>query len=186
MKINSELVKSLRSERQWSQEQLGEACGLNLRTIQRLENTGKASLESIRALAAVFEIPADDLSMSDSDEPVTAVEAVKMCCDKFADFSGTASRAEYWWFVLFVVLVAAVAQVIHLSLLTLVSIISFIPLLAAGTRRLRDTGQSPWWQLMFIVPFGFVLPVYLLARASHDQPSADENKENEELASRTT
>ena len=41
MKINAEQVKKLRTERHWSQEQLAAACGVNLRTIQRLENTGK-------------------------------------------------------------------------------------------------------------------------------------------------
>ena len=44
MKINAELVKRLRQERHWSQEQLSEMCGLNLRTIQRLEKNGNASL----------------------------------------------------------------------------------------------------------------------------------------------
>ena len=64
MKINAELVRTLRAERHWSQEQLAAACGVNLRTVQRLENTGKASLESVRALAAVFEVDPDDLILS--------------------------------------------------------------------------------------------------------------------------
>lgn len=34
-----QLIKRLREEKQWSQEQLGELCGLNLRTIQRLEKS---------------------------------------------------------------------------------------------------------------------------------------------------
>ena len=29
-----------------------------------------------------------------------------------------------------------------------------LPMLAAGARRLRDTGQSPWWQLFLLVPVG--------------------------------
>ena len=61
MRINAELVKKLRTERHWSQEQLAAACGVNLRTIQRLENTGKGSMESVRALAAVFDVDADAL-----------------------------------------------------------------------------------------------------------------------------
>ena len=37
MKINSEKVRDLRNKRGWSQEQLAAACGLGLRTIQRIE-----------------------------------------------------------------------------------------------------------------------------------------------------
>ena len=55
MQIDSELIKSLRSERGWSQEQLATVAGLSLRTVQRIENEGVCSLESRRALAAAFE-----------------------------------------------------------------------------------------------------------------------------------
>lgn len=53
---NIENLKRLRLERNWSQEQLAELSGLNIRTIQRIENGEKASLESIKSLASVFEI----------------------------------------------------------------------------------------------------------------------------------
>ena len=56
MKINSALVLQLRNARFWSQEELATATGLNLRTIQRIENEASASLQSKKALAAVFEI----------------------------------------------------------------------------------------------------------------------------------
>lgn len=49
-------IKGLRQERNWSQERLAEVSGLSLRTIQRLEHRDKASLDSIVALAAAFEI----------------------------------------------------------------------------------------------------------------------------------
>lgn len=50
------LIKKMRQERQWSQEQLAEMTGLSVRTIQRIEHDHKAGLESIKALSAVFEI----------------------------------------------------------------------------------------------------------------------------------
>ena len=56
MKINSALVLQLRNARSWSQEELATATGLNLRTVQRIENEASASLQSKKALAAVFEI----------------------------------------------------------------------------------------------------------------------------------
>jgi transcriptional regulator with XRE-family HTH domain len=57
------LIRKLRLERGWSQETLAEISGLSVRTIQRLERGGKASLESLSALAAAFEISISDLSM---------------------------------------------------------------------------------------------------------------------------
>ena len=56
MKINSALVLQLRNAKSWSQEELATAAGLNLRTIQRIENEASASLQSKKALASVFEI----------------------------------------------------------------------------------------------------------------------------------
>lgn len=53
--INKDLVKKLRSERSWSQDQLATISGLSIRTIQRVESEGSGSLESKRALAAAFE-----------------------------------------------------------------------------------------------------------------------------------
>ena len=55
MKIDAELVLELRSEKAWSQEELGIAAGLNLRTIQRIEKEATISLQSKKALASAFE-----------------------------------------------------------------------------------------------------------------------------------
>ena len=49
------IIRELRLERGWSQEDLAEIAGLSTRTIQRLENGGRASLETLKCLAAVFE-----------------------------------------------------------------------------------------------------------------------------------
>jgi len=55
------VIRNLRIKRGWSQEQLAEFSGVSTRTIQRIENGGKASLESLKCLAAVFETPIPDL-----------------------------------------------------------------------------------------------------------------------------
>lgn len=65
MKAKSSLIRKYRTERLWSQEQLAEMSGLGLRTIQRLEARGSGSQESIKALAAVFEVDADTLFWRD-------------------------------------------------------------------------------------------------------------------------
>jgi uncharacterized membrane protein YhaH (DUF805 family)/DNA-binding Xre family transcriptional regulator len=168
MKIHSDLVKKLRAEKHWSQEQLSEVCGLNLRTIQRLENTGKASMESVRALAAVFNIHPNELMVAESVEAklATPFDAVTTCVIKYANFSDTANRFEYWWFFAFVLLLLAMATVVHEKAYQLVSLIVLLPFIAAGARRLKDTGHSGWWQLLYLVPFGFVALFFMFAMES--------------------
>ncbi len=63
MKIDSALVLQLRHAKSWSQEELATAAGLNLRTIQRIENEASASLQSKKALAAVFGIDIKTLEL---------------------------------------------------------------------------------------------------------------------------
>jgi transcriptional regulator with XRE-family HTH domain len=50
------ILKQLRISRHLSQEQLAQMSGLNVRTIQRIESGHNASLESLKCLAAVFEV----------------------------------------------------------------------------------------------------------------------------------
>ncbi|MEO0961879.1 MAG: 2TM domain-containing protein [Pseudomonadota bacterium] len=56
------LIRKLRIDKGWSQETLAEVSGLSVRTIQRLERGDKASLETLTALAAVFEVDVSTLS----------------------------------------------------------------------------------------------------------------------------
>lgn len=162
MKINSDLVKKLRIAKNWSQEQLSEACGLSLRTIQRLENGGSASLESIRTLANIFEIDSNELILNEKEEPMTPRDAVESGLRQFANFSGTATRYEYGWFLLFVVLVLAIASVVHESANQIATLILIVPLLAAGQRRFNALGHSGWWQLLWFVPFGQIVVLWLM------------------------
>jgi transcriptional regulator with XRE-family HTH domain len=50
------LIQKLRLQRGWSQEQLADVSGLSVRTIQRLERGQAASLETLKALGAVFDV----------------------------------------------------------------------------------------------------------------------------------
>jgi uncharacterized membrane protein YhaH (DUF805 family) len=93
---------------------------------------------------------------------------------KYADFTGRARRAEYWWFVLinFVVIFSLVVLIIILagsddSLTGLGGIIYavyalgvIVPSLAVTVRRLHDTGKSGWMLLIGLIPF--VGPIILL------------------------
>ena len=66
-------IQKLRLKRGWSQQQLADASGLSVRTVQRLENGLPASTESLKSLAAVFEIDFSTLSqeqeMIDANSP---------------------------------------------------------------------------------------------------------------------
>ncbi|MBK8900013.1 MAG: DUF805 domain-containing protein [Anaerolineaceae bacterium] len=169
MKIDSTLVKKLRTAENWSQEQLSEKSGLSLRTIQRLENGGSASIESVRALAAAFGIDPSELMLSSETEaPQTPLDAVKTGLLEFANFSGTATRYEYWWFLGFFVLVTAVATILHEKAYQIVTLILLLPFLAASARRLNHAGHSQWWQLFWLVPFGQIVVLIFLAQPGSD------------------
>lgn len=71
--INRALIKQLRQKHLWSQEELAAVTGLSHRTIQRIENEGTCSLESKKALAAAFNVPASELTLD--TEAIAQAEA---------------------------------------------------------------------------------------------------------------
>ena len=56
-------VRKLRLQRNWSQEQLAQMSGLSIRTIQRIERGQTPGLESVKSLAAVFDVHVESLPM---------------------------------------------------------------------------------------------------------------------------
>ena len=80
-------------------------------------------------------------------------EAIKVCFNKYADFSGRASRAEFWWFYLFTFLVSLISCGVA-------CLVFLIPQYAVGARRLHDTGRSGWLQLLGLVPFVGLILIY--------------------------
>lgn len=69
------VIEKLRLQRGWSQEQLAQVSGLSVRTIQRLERGQAPSLESAKALAAVFETDVNRIRepAMDKTEPADGV-----------------------------------------------------------------------------------------------------------------
>lgn len=61
MLICGEKLKTARMQKSWSQEVLATASGLSLRTIQRIEKSGKASNESYLSLLAALDVPLSSL-----------------------------------------------------------------------------------------------------------------------------
>ncbi len=72
--INLRDIKKMRLERHWSQDQLAEMSGLSIRTIQRIENGENAGLESLKSLAAVFEINIVDSDKKEEMEQIRKEE----------------------------------------------------------------------------------------------------------------
>lgn len=76
MLLNASLVKENRIKKGWTQTQLAELSDLSVRTIQRAENSGIASMETTSALAAVFEIDRQELLAVDG--VVTIKKEIKL------------------------------------------------------------------------------------------------------------
>lgn len=101
---------------------------------------------------------------------MTFQESIKVCFGKYADFTGTASRSEYWWFMLFIFLGSLATAVISPMISGLFSVATLLPAVAAATRRLHDTNRSGWWQLIVLVPvIGFIMLLVFLAQESKAQ-----------------
>jgi len=90
-------------------------------------------------------------------------EAIAVCLSKYATFTGRASRAEFWWFVLFTALTALIINALFapflgadagLWLATLFLVVMLLPSLAVGARRLHDMNVSGWWQLLHLSGIG--------------------------------
>ena len=94
-------------------------------------------------------------------EAMSFGEAIQTVFRKYAEFTGRATRAEFWWWALFNVLVASALSLFNVipigdnaylgSLLSgLWSIAVLLPSLAVAVRRLRDAGYG-WGYLFFIL-----------------------------------
>ena len=66
------LVQKLRLQHGWSQQQLAEASGLSVRTVQRIEAGYPASTESLKSLAAVFEVDFSTLNPEQNMSPTAS------------------------------------------------------------------------------------------------------------------
>jgi len=84
-------------------------------------------------------------------------DAIRSCFSKYADFSGTASRPEYWWFALFATLVYLclfiVAAAFRSPAVFILALGLILPSLAVQVRRLRDGGFSGWLAFLNLVPY---------------------------------
>lgn len=98
--------------------------------------------------------------------------SVKTCFAKFADFSGRATRSEYWWFVLAYFILALVTGFIHEYLYFLVVLVFLVPMISAGVRRLHDIGKTGWLLLIGLIPLVGLVLIYFMVQPT--QPESNQ------------
>ena len=97
-------------------------------------------------------------------------EAVSSVLINWNNFSGRASRSEFWYFVLAVTLVGFIIGLIEIgtgmvniesagmgSLSLIYNVALLIPSISVTSRRLQDRGHSGWWQLLYLTIVGFLV-----------------------------
>ena len=81
--------------------------------------------------------------MTNEKKNIDMVMAIKLFFVNYFNFSGRASRAEFWWVYLALTIIGFVPLVgIFIQLVT------FIGLISLTSRRLQDVGFSGWYQLI--------------------------------------
>lgn len=102
------------------------------------------------------------------------MEAAKAFWTNYADFSGRASRSEYWWAYLSIILIAIVVGLIvgllsgpsgepsglALGILGIFYLAIIIPSISIGVRRLHDSDKSGWFMLLALVPIVSLVLLY--------------------------
>lgn len=69
MKINAAKIATERKRKAWSQQHLADVSGLSLRTVQRIENNGVGSPDSVKAIAMAFDLIPADLMQYEINQP---------------------------------------------------------------------------------------------------------------------
>ena len=96
---------------------------------------------------------------------VSFPQAINLGFKNYFKFSGRATRAENWWWVLFTVLAGIVLAVVDTLTGTmgmfgdsgllgfLFELAILVPSFALGVRRLHDINRTGWWLLLFLGGF---------------------------------
>ena len=121
---------------------------------------------------------------------MTLGEAVNSVLSKYATFTGRATRAEFWRWVVVFVLLTVVSRIIdgalfgssiqdafyvrdaHQPVTSLLILALLLPNMALAVRRLHDIGRSGWWQLIALIPVvGVVVLIVWWARLGDQAPN---------------
>ncbi len=171
-KVNSrmELVLRLKSETTWIEsEKLGVSTVASKRHLA--ENSEGLDLwnwvtplrEAVFKIGKELKMKVSSNSNTDNEtSPLTFFESIRKCLTKYAEFNGRASRSEFWWFTLFIVICLSAFTLLNETFAEVFFLATLLPLLAAGSRRLHDSGKSAWQLLYLLVPVAGVFIVGML------------------------
>ena len=111
-------------------------------------------------------------------------ESVVSVLTNWKNFSGRASRSEFWYFALASAILGLIVGAIELAtglisiedpnatgpLSAILNLLLAIPSIAVTSRRLQDYGYSGWWQLSYITVIGiFVVLIWCMLPAKEDE-----------------
>lgn len=111
-------------------------------------------------------------------------ESVVSVLTNWKNFSGRASRSEFWYFALASAILGLIVGAIELAtglisiedpnatgpLSAILNLLLVIPSIAVTSRRLQDYGYSGWWQLSYITVIGiFVVLIWCMLPAKEDE-----------------
>jgi uncharacterized membrane protein YhaH (DUF805 family) len=116
----------------------------------------------------------------DPRAPIGFGTAVVTCLRKSVRARGRASRAEFWYFVLFclgVFLVAGLAGAViggeawASGFFAGAYVLLLVPWVAAGMRRLHDTGRGGGWCFLLFSMIGMIVVLVLWTEPGQPQPN---------------
>ena len=128
--------------------------------------------QGIEGLAQNFDQQVSRIINNDGkdESQYTMIDWFVKCLKNYANFSGRARRKEYWFFVLMQFIILMIAMILDSILFSgpsffysIVALGLFIPSLAAGVRRMHDTGRSGWLLLISLIPLVGLLVIFWLA-----------------------
>lgn len=107
---------------------------------------------------------------------------VRALTQNYCNFSGRASRSEYWWFYLFTCIVSWVVSIVvslfssELSIMYIASMVVglafLLPSLGIAVRRLHDIGKSGWWMFISLIPLiGAIILIVWWCKDSQMEPN---------------
>ena len=111
------------------------------------------------------------------------ITSIKTCFVKYTDFSGRATRSEYWYFSLFVVILSECSIVLDATIagesywsydevfgpaITILTFLTLIPSFSVAARRLHDINKSGWWVLIIFTVIGIIVLIYWYCQASEE------------------
>jgi uncharacterized membrane protein YhaH (DUF805 family) len=103
----------------------------------------------------------------------------RVVLERYAQFTGRARRAEFWWYFLANFIIGVVLNIliavssIFWVLYVIYALAVLIPGLAVAVRRLHDTDKSGWWILIGLIPIAGII-VLIVFWATDGSPSPNQ------------